>query len=103
VLGRHSVGQKSSPADLLPFLAPDSPSFGQWMVCAFGGQETACVTAAALLGGHARVGFENNLFLPDGAPASGNQDLVAATRRAVEACGLTLADADTLRGQWGAA
>ncbi|MDX8524570.1 3-keto-5-aminohexanoate cleavage protein [Mesorhizobium sp. MSK_1335] len=100
VLGRYTVGQTSRPADLLPFLAPDTPSFGHWMVCAFGGQETACVTAAALLGGHARVGFENNLFLPGGALASGNQDLVAATRRAVEACGLTLANADTLRGQW---
>lgn len=70
------------------------------MVCAFGDQEAACVTAAALLGGHARVGFENNLFLPDGTLASGNQDLVVATRLAVEACGLTLADADALRSQW---
>ncbi|TIW76545.1 MAG: 3-keto-5-aminohexanoate cleavage protein, partial [Mesorhizobium sp.] len=53
-----------------------------------------------LLGGHARVGFENNLFLPNGTLASGNQDLVLATRLAVEPCGLTLADADALRTQW---
>ncbi|KUM24167.1 class III aminotransferase [Mesorhizobium loti] len=103
VLGRYTAGQRSSPADLLPFLAPGITASRYWMVCAFGGQETACVTAAALLGGHARVGFENNLFLPDGKLASGNQDLVAATKRAVEACGLALADADTLRGQWAAA
>lgn len=103
VLGRYTVGQTSRPADLLPFLAPGIPASGHWMVCAFGGQETACVTAAALLGGHARVGFENNLFLPNGTPAFGNQDLVAAAKRAVEACGLPLADADTLRNQWGAA
>jgi len=100
VLGRYTVGQKSSPADLLPFLAPGSPAFGHWMTCAFGGQETACVTAAALLGGHARVGFENNLYLPDGTLASGNEDLVAATKCAAEACGLAVADADDLRGQW---
>ncbi|RWE24789.1 MAG: 3-keto-5-aminohexanoate cleavage protein [Mesorhizobium sp.] len=100
VLGRYTVGQKSSPADLLPFLAPGTAPFRHWMVCAFGACETACVTAAALLGGHARVGFENNLLLPDGALASGNQDLVAATRRAVEACGLRLAGADALRAQW---
>jgi len=68
------------------------------MVCAFGAQETACVTTAALLGAYARVGFENNLFLPDGTLASGNQHLGAATKRA-EACGLAVADADTLRGQ----
>lgn len=103
VLGRYTVGQTSRPADLLPFLAPGIDAASHWMVCAFGGQETACVAAAALLGGHARVGFENNLFLPDGSLASGNQDLVAATRRVVEACGLSLADADTLRRQWAAA
>ena len=103
VLGRYTVGQTSGPADLLPFLAPGAPAASHWMACAFGGQETACVTAAALLGGHARVGFENNLFLPDGTLASGNQDLVAAARRAIEACGLSAADASTLRGQWAAA
>ncbi|RWE80928.1 MAG: 3-keto-5-aminohexanoate cleavage protein [Mesorhizobium sp.] len=100
VLGRYTVGQTSRPADLLPLLAPGIPAVRHWMVCAFGDQEAACVTAAALLGGHARVGFENNLFLPDGTLASGNQDLVLATRLAVEACGLTLAEADALRSQW---
>ncbi|RJT31988.1 3-keto-5-aminohexanoate cleavage protein [Mesorhizobium waimense] len=99
VLGRYTVGQTSRPADLLPFLATQDAAFRHWMVCAFGRHETACVTSAALLGGHARVGFENNLFLPDGTLASGNQDLVAATKRAVEACGLEVADANALRGQ----
>lgn len=100
VLGRYTVGQTSRPADLLPFLAADIAAFRHWMVCAFGRQETACVTAGALLGGHARVGFENNPFLPDGALASGNQDLVAATKQAIEACGLAVTDADTLRVHW---
>ncbi|WP_245517133.1 MULTISPECIES: 3-keto-5-aminohexanoate cleavage protein [unclassified Mesorhizobium] len=103
VLGRYTVGQTSRPADLLAFMAPAISAPRHWMVCAFGRQETACVAAAALLGGHARVGFENNLFLPDGALASGNHELVAATRRAVQTCGLALADADTLRGQWAVA
>ncbi|TGS36145.1 3-keto-5-aminohexanoate cleavage protein, partial [Mesorhizobium sp. M1D.F.Ca.ET.184.01.1.1] len=71
VLGRYTVGQTSRPADLLAFMAPAISAPRHWMVCAFGRQETACVAAAALLGGHARVGFENNLFLPDGALASG--------------------------------
>ncbi|QKD05334.1 hypothetical protein EB235_30775 [Mesorhizobium loti R88b] len=100
VLGRYTVGQTSRPSDLLPFLAADTAAFSHWMVCAFGRQEIACVTSGALLGGHSRVGFENNLFLPDGALASGNQDLVAATKHAIGACGLTIADADTLRVRW---
>lgn len=103
VLGRYQVGQTSRPADLLPFLSPAHPVFGHWMVCAFGRHETACVTAAALLGGHIRVGFENNLHLPDGSMARGNEDLVVAAREASEACGLAMATADTLRGQWSGA
>ena len=35
------------------YLAPGMPRFKSWSVCAFGRREAACVTAAALLGGHA--------------------------------------------------
>ena len=78
VLGRFALTRTALPRDLLPFLAPDMPRFESWSVCAFGRRETACVTAAALLGGHARVGFENNLASPDGARAASNAELVGA-------------------------
>jgi len=97
VLGRYTAGQTSTPADLLPFLAPGMPRFAHWSVCAFGRHETACVTAGALLGGHARVGFENNLFRPDGTLADTNADLVSSVAETVRGCGLTVADADDLR------
>jgi uncharacterized protein (DUF849 family) len=100
VLGRYTAGQTSSPADLLPFLDPTLRRPGHWMTCAFGRHETACATAAALMGGHARVGFENNLHLPDGSRAADNAQSVAATARALDACGLRLADADGLREAW---
>jgi len=62
VLGRYTAGQTSSPRDLVPFMhAHTGPE--PWAVCAFGATEHACVTAAAALGGHVRVGFENNLQL----------------------------------------
>lgn len=99
-LGRYRAGQTSRPADLLPFLSAAVPSFRDWMVCAFGPYEAACVTAAALFGGDIRVGFENNLNLPGGRLAGGNEDLVSAARAAVEACGLTLGDAGDLRERW---
>lgn len=102
VLGRYTAGQTSSPADLLPFLAPNLPRPGHWMTCAFGRYEAACATAAALLGGHVRVGFENNLFLPDGSRAADNAATVAATAAAISACGLGLADASRLRSAWAA-
>jgi hypothetical protein len=43
------------------------------MVCSFGPREAACGIGAALLGGDVRVGFENNLALPDGSLAPDNR------------------------------
>jgi 3-keto-5-aminohexanoate cleavage enzyme len=60
-------------------------------------RETACVTAGALLGGHGRVGFENNLVLPGGARAASNAELVGAAARALEAVGLGTQTAEGLR------
>jgi 3-keto-5-aminohexanoate cleavage enzyme len=103
VLGRYSITRTASARDLLPFIAPDMPRFHSWSVCAFGRRETACVTAAALLGGHARVGFENNLNLPDGARAASNAELVGAAARAFEAVGLQTQTAEGLREEIAAA
>ena len=97
VLGRYTTGQTSQPSDLLPFIDASAPTFEHWSVCAFGAQEVACVTASALLGGHIRVGFENNEWLPDGARAQGNDDLVAAARTALNAVGRRSATADEFR------
>lgn len=102
VLGRYTAGQRSSPADLLPYIAPGMPRFAHWTVCAFGARETACVTAAALLGGHARVGFENNLHLPDGSVAPDNPSLVAVSRSTIAACGIAIATAADTRAAWAA-
>lgn len=97
VFGRYTVSQTSAPHDLLPFLAPGQPRFEKWSVCAFGAQEAACVTTAALLGGHVRVGFENNLHLPDGTIAGGNADLVRVVATAVRELGCLIGDAGTAR------
>jgi len=100
VLGRYSSGQTAQPADLLPFIGADAPAFRHWSVCAFGRHETACVLAAAILGGDVRVGFENNEHLPDGRRAASNADLVGATRHAMAAAGIACTDADALRRSW---
>ncbi len=85
VLGRYS-GRCGKPADLAPFLAALAPHDWPWTVCAFGSREAACMATAARRGGHMRVGFENNLLLPDGSPASDNAALVGlAARAALEA------------------
>ncbi len=52
-----------------------------WMCCAFGQAESSIMGAVAHAGGHARVGFENNVLGPDGRPVADNAALV---RLAVE-------------------
>lgn len=100
VLGRYTAGQKSDPADLLPFLDAAAPRFAHWSTCAFGDKEAACVLAGALLGGNIRVGFENNLLLPDGRIAGGNEDLVSAAKNGLVGLGYRPATVDELRTAW---
>ncbi|OAI61273.1 class III aminotransferase [Ralstonia solanacearum] len=102
VLGRYSAGQRSEPADLLPFLRAwadggELTAGVPWAVCAFGPREADCALAAALLGGHVRLGFENNMALPDGRPAPDNAALVANFRRHTDALHRPLAGAAELR------
>ena len=96
VLGRYSADQQSSPDDLLPFLAANERGH-PWAVCAFGRREAACAVTAGGVGGHARIGFENNLRLPDGGLAPDNAALVAAAVRGMAAIGRPLADAAVAR------
>lgn len=99
-LGRYVAGQRAGPEMLAAFLPPAAPAFADWMACAFGPAECACVLAAARAGGHARVGFENNLHLPDGTVAPDNAALVAATAQALRGGGFELATGGELRARW---
>ena len=101
VLGRYTAGQTSSPSDLVPFVHAHSTG-EPWAVCAFGKTEHACVTAAASLGGHVRVGFENNLYLKDGRLAPDNAALVAQAAEAARSLGRPLATAADIRERFGA-
>lgn len=96
VLGRYTAGQVSEPADLLPFLRAHDGST-PWAVCAFGPREAACAMAGAALGGHVRVGFENNLYLPDGTLAPDNAALVRNVASGAATIGRRLASADDVR------
>ncbi|WP_426914634.1 3-keto-5-aminohexanoate cleavage protein, partial [Ralstonia pseudosolanacearum] len=58
---------------------------------------TASRSEAMLLGGHVRLGFENNMALPDGSPAPDNAALVAHFRRHTDALHRPLASAADLR------
>lgn len=100
VLGRYNEGQRSNPVDLLSFLGTESLPFRDWMICAFGPHESQCAALAALLGGNVRVGFENNIYLPDGAIAPDNASLVHETASMLKTLRLPLANAEDVRTLW---
>jgi len=87
VLGRYADGQRATPDDLRPFLDALGSARATWMICAFGRHEHACAQAAIAAGGHVRVGFENNLWRPDGGVADSNAWLVALAAAAARESG----------------
>jgi len=101
VLGKYTARQQSNPADLLPFLA-NWPAEWPWSLCAFGASEAQCMTASIGLGGHVRVGFENNLQRPNGQTATSNADLIANVAGTATAAGRRPATVDEARRIYGA-
>jgi uncharacterized protein (DUF849 family) len=100
VLGRYTRELRGDPGDLGRFraaLGQDSP---EWSVCCFGAMENDAAQRAAAAGGHARVGFENNLCLPDGSPAMNNADLVRLAAGHARASQRTLATAHDVRDRF---
>jgi 3-keto-5-aminohexanoate cleavage enzyme len=91
VLGRYAARTEAQSRDQLPFLAAHDAGC-PWAVCAFGPREAACVLTAAGLGGHARVGFENNLWLADGGLAASNAQLVEQVAAGASLLGREVAD-----------
>jgi 3-keto-5-aminohexanoate cleavage enzyme len=54
----------------LQFLSESIPAGSTWCVAGIGKSEILLSAAAITMGGHVRVGIEDNLSLPDGTPAS---------------------------------
>jgi uncharacterized protein (DUF849 family) len=96
VLGRYSDSLTGDP-DLLGNFVEVLQQDVTWMVCCFGETEHTAVGEAARLHGHARVGFENNLVLPDGSTAPDNAALVKLAAKSGSDAGRRVADADDVR------
>ena len=54
----------------LVFLSESIPAGATWTVAGIGKAEIPLAAAAIAMGGHVRVGLEDNLYMPDGSPAS---------------------------------
>ncbi|MGE5635492.1 MAG: 3-keto-5-aminohexanoate cleavage protein [Nocardioidaceae bacterium] len=73
-----------------------------WGVIGVSREQWRLVATAAALGGNVRVGLEDNFYLPDGAMARSNGELVARARRLVEDVGRRPATVEEARGLLGA-
>ncbi|MCG8688750.1 MAG: 3-keto-5-aminohexanoate cleavage protein [Desulfobacterales bacterium] len=80
----------------LLFLSESIPAGSTWTVAGIGKNEIPLATAAILMGGHVRVGLEDNLYLPDGSLAS-NVKLVETIVRIAKELGRDVAAPDEAR------
>jgi len=100
VLGRYDDGLQGRPADLDSMLDTVDCSEFPWAVCCFGGEENAVALLADERGGHVRIGFENNVLLPDGSEARDNAALIEAFHRSRSASSRRPATAEEIRSNW---
>lgn len=81
VLGSYDGSRKSEPEQVALFTemlaTAAAGTYFDWMLCAFGKEETDCLLEAIRLGGKARIGFENSLHNADGTLAKDNAERVA--------------------------
>jgi 3-keto-5-aminohexanoate cleavage enzyme len=96
VLGRYASDLTGDVSELPRFIEAASAET-IWAVCCFGATEHEAVTMAVGSGGHARIGFENNLTMPDGSIAKNNAALVANAAGIGLEARRKIASADDLR------
>jgi uncharacterized protein (DUF849 family) len=87
-----------APADpsLLVSMVQQLPEGSQWASFALGRMQMPWVAQSILLGGHVRVGLEDNLYLARGVKAT-NAQLVERARAIIEAIGCEVATPDDAR------
>ena len=77
------------------------PNSWTWSVCALGRNEIPMCTAAMILGGHVRVGFEDNIFLRRGELAKSNAELVRKVANIARELERSIASPDDTRQMLG--
>jgi 3-keto-5-aminohexanoate cleavage enzyme len=85
----------------LALMADNVPAGSHWGVIGISRRQWMLVAAALTLGGSVRVGLEDNFYLPDGAMARSNGELIAKARQLTEDIGrraATVAEAREILG-----
>lgn len=101
VLGRYGTTDFGIPSELEDYRRVLGDERIPWAVCCFGPRENEVSQLAATTGGHARVGFENNMLMPDGSEAPDNAALVKLAAGHALSAMRELATADDVRQLFG--
>lgn len=81
----------------LSFMADSIPAGSTWTVAGIGKGEFPMAAAAIVMGGHVRVGFEDNVFISKGVVANSNGELVEKVVRIAKELGREIATPDEAR------
>lgn len=95
VLGVNG-GIAATPRDLV-FLTGSIPSDATYTVTGIGRHQISMATFSILMGGHARVGYEDNLYLKKGVLAKSNGELVEKVARIAGELGREIATPEEAR------
>ncbi len=103
IMGMHRINQNAvrfRPQALL-YQVEQMPSDSMFSMIGIGLDQLPATTMAILLGGHCRVGFEDNIHYRKGELATNNAQLVARTVRIAKELGSTPATPDEARQMLG--
>jgi 3-keto-5-aminohexanoate cleavage enzyme len=90
-------GGISAGARDLVFMAGSLPADSTWTVAGIGRHEFPMAAMSIVMGGHVRVGFEDNVYLQKGKLAKSNGELVAKAVRLAKELGREIATPDEAR------
>lgn len=89
-------GISASARDLV-FMQGSIPSNATWTVAGIGRHEFTLAAIAITMGGHVRVGFEDNVYVEKGVMAKSNGELVEKVVKIAKLLGREIATADEAR------
>lgn len=81
----------------LSYISESIPAGSTWTVAGIGKNEFTMAAAAIVMGGHVRVGFEDNVFISKGVAAKSNGELVEKVVRLAKELGREIATPNEAR------
>jgi 3-keto-5-aminohexanoate cleavage enzyme len=103
IMGMHRTNQNAiryTPRHLM-FQVEQMPPDSMFSVIGIGPDQLPATTLSILLGGHCRIGFEDNIHYRKGELAASNAQLIARTVRIGRELGCEIASPDTARRMLG--